>query len=101
MRTHNSDCADSGPEDRLPPGARRLLYALLGLAVIRLWIMPLGASFWIDEAGTLWAVKDGLTEMLRRSAEWHVVSSFYGVVAWGAYTVGGAREFVLRLPSLA
>ena len=74
---------------------------LLGIVVLRLWIMPIGSSFWVDEAGTFWMVKDGIPQLLHKMLEWpSPMTPFYGLVAWAAYWAGGAREYVLRLPSV-
>lgn len=80
--------------------ARRALYVLLALVIVRFWIMPLGASFSDDEAGTFWTVKDGLATMLTRVAMWPNTPPAYGFVFWAALRIGGAHEFLLRLPSL-
>ncbi len=62
--------------------------------------MPLGASFSDDEAGTFWTVKDGVATMLTRVAMWPNTPPAYGFVFWAALRLGGAHEFLLRLPSL-
>src|SRR5215469_15222918 len=80
--------------------ARGLIVALLALIVVRLWVMPMGSSFAMDETGTFWNVKDGFATMLDRYRQWPSISAFYGATAWVAYWLGGAREWVLRLPSL-
>ena len=80
--------------------ARRATCVLLALAVIRLWLSPLGSSFWIDETGTFWTVKDGLREMLTRVHVFPSITPAYGFIAWAAYALGGAREYALRLPSV-
>lgn len=80
--------------------ARGAIVALLALVVARLWIMPMGSSFAMDETGTFWNVKDGFPVMLERYRQWPSISAFYGAIASAAYALGGAREYVLRLPSL-
>jgi Dolichyl-phosphate-mannose-protein mannosyltransferase len=73
---------------------------LLALAIVRLWILPLGTSLWLDETGTFWLIKDGPRAMLSRISDWPSSSVAYGYIAWVAYALGGAREWVLRLPSV-
>jgi dolichyl-phosphate-mannose-protein mannosyltransferase len=79
--------------------AKSAAYTLLIIAGARFWIAPLGSSLWRDEAGTLWTIKDGLGQMLVRLQAWPSISAAYGIVCWVAYTIGGAKEYVLRLPS--
>lgn len=64
-----------------------------------LWLSPLGSSLWLDEAVTYWVVKDGLREAVDRGLRYQQ-SPAYDVVLALAVGLGGAREIVLRLPSL-
>jgi hypothetical protein len=41
---------------------RFLLWILLTLCVVRLWLVPLASSFWVDEAVTLFVVNNGSTD---------------------------------------
>jgi mannosyltransferase len=75
-------------------------YTLLAIAIARFWIAPLGSSLWRDETGTLWMIKDGLDPLFARVQTWPSISAAYGIVCWLAYAVGGAKEYVLRLPSV-
>jgi 4-amino-4-deoxy-L-arabinose transferase-like glycosyltransferase len=79
--------------------ARACIAALLALVVVRLWIMPMGSSLAMDETTTLSNVKDGFSAMLERYQECPATTLFYGAIVL-AYSLGGAREYVLRLPSL-
>jgi mannosyltransferase len=45
-------------------------------------------------------VKDGLPALFRRSLHYNAQSPAYFVVAWVAVAMGGAREWVLRSPSI-
>jgi 4-amino-4-deoxy-L-arabinose transferase-like glycosyltransferase len=80
--------------------ARRANYVLLALAVIRFWISPLASSFWLDETGTFWTIKDGFTQMFVRIREFPSITPAYGLIAWTAYALGGAHEYAMRLPSV-
>ena len=79
---------------------QKAMYALLAIAMIRFWLMPLPSSFWGDEAGTFWTVKDGLRSMLERMQVWPNTSPLFGIISWAAYKIGGAHEYALRLPSV-
>jgi 4-amino-4-deoxy-L-arabinose transferase-like glycosyltransferase len=68
--------------------------------VARFWIAPLGSSFWLDETGTFWTIKDGLLPMFARLQEWPSINAAYGLVCSAAYALGGAHEYVMRLPSV-
>lgn len=41
------------------PLLKRCLWLLLALCIFRLWMMPLASSFWVDETGTLFVVRQG------------------------------------------
>jgi hypothetical protein len=43
----------------LAQNQNRLLKVLLALCIFRLWIMPLPSSFWVDETGTMFVVRQG------------------------------------------
>ena len=89
-------------EYRLDEGRTKTFFAvLLALAVIVLWVLPIRSSFWLDETGTFWVVKDGLANLLARSAYWSGQSPLYYLTAWAAFVARGSAEWVLRLPSLA
>ena len=92
--------AEQGSSLRASDFWEKVVYALLALAVLRFWIMPLGASFWIDETGTFWCIKDGFRQLLARSDEWPSTPIAYGLICQAAYALGGAHEWVMRLPSV-
>ncbi|HXN47363.1 MAG TPA: glycosyltransferase family 39 protein, partial [Bryobacteraceae bacterium] len=69
------------------------LAALLALAIIRLWLMPLPSSLWTDETGTVCVVRYGASH-----AETAV--SLYYPLARAAAALGGSSEVVYRLPSV-
>jgi 4-amino-4-deoxy-L-arabinose transferase-like glycosyltransferase len=67
---------------------------------VLLWILPLWSSLWLDETITYWVVKDGPSALFSRSLLYNAQSPAYFVIAWAAVAVGGAREWVLRIPSV-
>jgi 4-amino-4-deoxy-L-arabinose transferase-like glycosyltransferase len=79
----------------------RVFYQLLtAWAVLTLWVLPIRSSFWLDETGTYWIIKDGLANLFARAMEWSGQSPLYYLVAWLAHFVPGRTEVILRLPSL-
>ncbi|MBV9625472.1 MAG: glycosyltransferase family 39 protein [Acidobacteria bacterium] len=88
------------PQAHVSPAAQKALYAIMAIAIVRFWLMPLGSSFWVDEAGTFWTVKDGLRSMLERMQLWPNTPPLFGIISWAAYKIGGAHEYALRLPSV-
>ena len=68
------------------------LAALLALAIVRLWLMPLPSSLWTDETLTVFVVRYGASH-----AETAV--SIYYALARAAAFLGGPSEIVYRLPS--
>ncbi len=81
--------------------ARRATYVILALATVRFWLMPLGSSFWQDEAGTFWTVQGSFGTMLSRAAQWTNTPPLFGIISWAALRVGGPHEWALRMPALA
>jgi uncharacterized membrane protein len=82
---------------------RRLHYFLLFIylvVVFRLWIMPLGTSFWIDETVTYWNVMKGTSEVLRRSAACAGQFQLYMFITALSAKFFGLNEIGLRLPSI-
>lgn len=73
---------------------------LVLLAVIVLWLRPIGSSFWLDETGTYWVIKDSLAETIDRAWRFQGQTPAYYVIAWFARFVGGPSEIALRLPSV-
>ena len=75
-----------------------LLFALLALSIVRLWIMPLGSSFWVDEMGTVFVVEHGAAHPSLAVAP-QVPKSIYYALPRAASAVCGSSEVVYRLPS--
>jgi mannosyltransferase len=79
--------------------ARISLAAIVVIAAIRLWILPLDSSFWLDECGTVWAISGGPGDIFRRSLLL-LQSPLYCLISWMATVPAGLSETALRLPSL-
>jgi uncharacterized membrane protein len=77
----------------------KLMASLLGIMFVRLWLMPLGSSLWLDEIGTYWVTNARFTEIVPR-AQLFPQSVPYAAIVWMVRALGGTREIVLRLPSL-
>ncbi len=82
---------------------KRLGSVLLGgaaaLVVLRLWVMPLFSSLWLDEFGTVWVTGGGLREVAERADLFPQSLPYAGLVAV-ARPVLGSSEAALRLPSI-
>src|SRR5579883_557957 len=76
-----------------------LLSALLGLCLIRLWLMPLASSFWVDETATAFVVTHGASDPSFAAAP-QVPLSIYYVLPRLSIRLFGASETAYRLPSL-
>lgn len=73
---------------------------LTALAVLRLWVMPMTSSLWLDETTTYWSACKGVSAAVARSQFWPGQNLLYSMIAALAIRLGGHSEFVLRLPSL-
>ena len=82
-----------------PPAWTFFLSCFLALALIRLWLMPLRASFWVDETATAFVVHYGAGHPSFAAAP-QVPASVYYVLPWAAEKLLGFSEWVYRLPSL-
>jgi hypothetical protein len=88
------------PAKPLPDGrGSQLLPALLALTVLRLWLMPLGSSFWIDEMGTVFVARHGAADPSLAVAPQVALSLYYYLPRW-ATALFGPSEAVYRLPSV-
>ena len=77
-----------------------LLPLLLALAIVRLWIMPLPSSFWLDETATVFVAQHGSSHpSLNAVAPQAWRSWYYGIIrVWGS--IFGFSEIATRLPSV-
>jgi len=76
-----------------------LVFTYLAVA-FRLWIMPLGSSFWIDETLTYWNVMKGVSEVFTRSAACSGQFQLYMLITALSAKFFGLSEIGLRLPSV-
>ena len=84
-----------------PDSSRRyLLCALMAVCVARLWVMPLGSSFWVDETATAFVVSHGAHDPSFAVAP-QVPMSIYYVLPRTSTRIFGRSEAAYRLPSLA
>ena len=75
-----------------------LLWALLVICIVRLWLMPLGESFWTDETATAFVVRYGAAHPTLAIAP-QLRFSIYYLLPWIADKLGGFSEVGYRLPS--
>ena len=54
------------------------------IVVIQLWLGLIATSFWLDETGTWWIIKDGAAEAVRRSLSWSGQSPLFYLIAWSS-----------------
>jgi hypothetical protein len=78
----------------------RLLALLFALCIVRLWVMPIASSFWVDEMATAFVVRHGAGDPTLRVAP-QVAASIYYVLPRAAERLLGFSEWAYRLPSLA
>ena len=76
-----------------------LLTVTLVLCIIRLWLMPLSSSFWVDEMGTAFVVRHGANDPTLHAAP-QVADSVYYALPKPVDRVAGASEAGYRLFSL-
>jgi hypothetical protein len=89
----------TNPPDRPSPNLK-IYVALAGAAVVRLWIMPMTASLWLDETITYWTACKGMSAAISRSQFWPGQNVLYSLIAALALRLGGNSEVALRFPSL-
>lgn len=73
------------------------LAALAAVCFVRLWLMPLGSSFWVDEMATVFVVEHGADDPSLKVAPQVPQSIYYSVeraLVWGRSEIG------YRLPSV-
>jgi hypothetical protein len=77
----------------------RLLPLVLAFCIVRLWVMPLFSSFWVDEMGTVFVVRHGAADPSLLVAPQVPASLYYALPRLSQWLFGGS-EFAYRLPSL-
>ncbi len=75
------------------------LVLLLAACVARLWLMPLGSSFWVDEMVTVFVVQHGTSDPSLAAAP-QVGESLYYILPRVSAMLFGVSETSFRLPSL-
>jgi len=78
----------------------KIYWLLIAAAVIRLWVMPMQASLWLDETVTYWSAYKGIAAAITRSQFWPGQNMVYTLLAALMIHLAGPSEIVLRLPSL-
>ncbi|HTA44427.1 MAG TPA: glycosyltransferase family 39 protein [Bryobacteraceae bacterium] len=76
-----------------------LLLLTLVCCIVRLWIMPLGSSLWVDEMGTYFVVHHGANDPSLRVAP-QVAASIYYILPAFAERVAGFSEVSYRFFSV-
>lgn len=112
-RAEDVPAPDGAPVHGLRPGspfdtersaktARRLdwlLLLLLALCLVRLWLMPLPSSFWVNEMGTAFVVQHGGAHPSLAVTP-QVPQSIYYLLPRGVEALLGFSEIAYRLPSI-
>ena len=78
---------------------RGLLWLLLAAAIVRLWLMPLRSSFWVDEMATAFVVERGAADPSFAAAP-QVPDSIYYWLPRAAVRLLGRTEAAFRFPSV-
>lgn len=81
-------------------GRRWGLPLLLALCIARLWLMPLGSSFWLDETATIFVARHGSADpslAIAAPQAWH--SWYYPLIRWEGNAFGYS-EVATRLVSV-
>ena len=73
----------------------------LAAAVAGLWLLPIASSVWVDEAGSWWVIRDGLSPTIERSIDATGQSPLYYVMLWAWTSATGTSEVAMRALSLA
>ena len=92
--------ADARLGGRLDGSAATFTAVVLALAIGIFWIAPIRSSLWLDETGTVWAIRGTLRDTIDRAFYPGQPSVLYSVVTWLVVAAGGLHEITLRLPSL-
>jgi hypothetical protein len=93
------DNPQAPPAKLLGVSLHLLLALTLGLCVIRLWLMPLPSSFWVDEMGTAFVVRHGADDPSLSVAP-QVPASIYYALPRLADRYFGLSETAYRVPSV-
>lgn len=75
------------------------LGVLLAAALIKLWLLPLPSSFWVDEMVTAFVVRQGAAHPSLKVAP-QVTATIYYWLPWTAERLFGFSEISYRIPSI-
>ncbi len=83
----NQTCTTADPlshhsENHQDSNERLWIIAAGAIVVIQIWFGMISTSFWLDETGTWWIVKDGAAEAMRRSLFWSGQSPLFYLIEW-------------------
>jgi hypothetical protein len=92
------DRANTAPV-RFRSGLDIALAGVLTAALVRLWLMPLPSSFWVDEMGTAFVVRHGAGDLSLRVAPQVAQSIYYALPEISTRWLGES-ETAYRLPSV-
>lgn len=53
--------------DRVDASAATITAVVLALAIGMFWVAPIASSLWLDETGTVWAIRGTLRETIDRA----------------------------------
>jgi mannosyltransferase len=98
-----AEAAPPSIAERKPDAAHseRLWIVTAGAVVVfQLWFGMIATSFWLDETGTWWIVKDGAAETVRRALFWSGQSPLFYLIEWCSSRLFGLNEVALRIPSV-
>jgi hypothetical protein len=84
---------------KLPGRIDALLWTLLAVCIVRLWLAPLGSSFWVDEMVTVFVVRHGAAHPSLAAAP-QVGRSVYYFLPKAAEALLGFSEISYRVPSI-
>jgi hypothetical protein len=84
---------------RARPLVDLLLVVVLVLCIVRLWLMPIASSFWVDEMGTVFVARYGASHPSLRAAP-QVPESIYYALPRITERIAGTSEAGYRLWSL-
>jgi hypothetical protein len=84
------------PWDRIPG---LLLWLLLAVAIVRIWLMPLPSSFWVDEMATAFVVEHGASDPSFAVAP-QVPDSLYYWLPRVSVRLFGRSETAYRIPGV-
>ena len=94
-----NSAGSAAPASLSPGRVQLILWTVLALCIVRLWLMPLTSSFWVDETATAFVVHHGAGDPSLAIVP-QVPASIYYVLPKVAEKLLGFSEVVYRLPSL-